>query len=161
MVTLKVFVKNKDKPMSLETIFSLCGALAMLGWLGLVVAPTTDLTRRLYPSLVAPVMLGVVYAYLMISFQGEAPAEGGFGTLEEVKALFSVDALLLAGWIHYLVFDLFIGAWILRDSQSHQINHFLVIPCLFFTLMAGPLGLLLYLVLRAIKGQTIEGQAIS
>jgi hypothetical protein len=98
-------------------------------------------------------MLGLVYAYLMISFQGEAPAEGGFGTLEEVKALFSVDALLLAGWIHYLVFDLFIGAWILRDSQSHQINHLLVIPCLFLTLMAGPIGLLLYLLLRAIKGQ--------
>ena len=74
MVTLKVFVKNKDKRMSLETMFSLCGALAMLGWLGLVVAPTTDITRRLYPSLVAPVMLGLVYAYLMISFQGEPPA---------------------------------------------------------------------------------------
>ena len=141
--------------MSLETIFSVCSGLAILGWLGLALAPKLDLTRRLYPSVVAPVMLGLVYAYLMISFQGEAPPEGGFGTLEEVKALFSIDALLLAGWIHYLAFDLFVGAWTLRDSQDHQINHFLILPCLFFTLMAGPVGLLLYLALRSLKGQRL------
>lgn len=141
--------------MSLETIFSLCSGLAMLGWLGLVLAPKSDLARRMYPSVVAPIMLGLVYGYLMISFQGDAPAEGGFGSLEEVKALFSIDALLLAGWIHYLAFDLFVGAWIVRDSPDHQINHFLLLPCLFFTLMAGPFGLLLYLGLRAAKGQRI------
>ena len=141
--------------MSLETIFSVCSGLAILGWLGLALAPKLDLTRRLYPSVVAPLMLGLVYAYLMISFQGEAPPEGGFGTLEEVKALFSIDALLLAGWIHYLAFDLFVGAWILRDSQDHQIHHFLILPCLFFTLMAGPVGLLLYLALRFLKGQRL------
>ena len=142
--------------MSLETIFSLCSVLAMLGWLGLAVAPKSDLTRRLYPSVVAPIMLGLVYAYLMFSVQGEGPAEGGFGTLEEVKALFSVDTLLLAGWIHYLAFDLFVGAWILRDSQEHQISHFLILPCLFFTLMAGPFGLLLYLGLRAALRSTAK-----
>lgn len=138
--------------MSLETIFSLCSGLAMIGWLGLVVVPKSEVTRHLYPSVVTPVMLGLVYTYLMVSFQGEAPAEGGFGTLEAVKALFGVDALLLAGWIHYLAFDLFVGAWIVRDSQTHQINHFLILPCLFFTLMAGPLGLMLYLGLRALRG---------
>ena len=138
--------------MSLETIFSLCSGLAMIGWLGLVVVPKSEVTRHVYPSVVTPVMLGLVYTYLMVSFQGEAPAEGGFGTLEAVKALFGVDALLLAGWIHYLAFDLFVGAWIVRDSQTHQINHFLILPCLFFTLMAGPLGLMLYLGLRALRG---------
>ena len=137
--------------MSLETIFSLCSGLAMIGWLGLVVVPKSEVTRHLYPSVLTPVMLGLVYTYLMVSFQGEAPAEGGFGTLEAVKALFGVDALLLAGWIHYLAFDLFVGAWIVRDSQTHQINHFLILPCLFFTLMAGPLGLMLYLGLRALR----------
>lgn len=137
--------------MSLETIFSLCSGLAMIGWLGLVVVPKSEVTRHLYPSVVTPVMLGLVYTYLMVSFQGEVPAEGGFGTLEAVKALFGVDALLLAGWIHYLAFDLFVGAWIVRDSQTHQINHFLILPCLFFTLMAGPLGLMLYLGLRVLR----------
>ena len=142
--------------MSLETIFSVCSGLAILGWLGLALAPKLDLTRRLYPSVVAPLMLGLMYAYLMISFQGEAPPEGGFGTLEEVKALFSIDALLLAGWIHYLAFDLFIGAWIVRDSQSHDLRHWLVIPCLFFTLMTGPFGLLIYLLLKRLSGKPLS-----
>ena len=97
----------------------------------------------------------------MFSFRGEAPAEGGFGTLAEVKALFRVDALLLAGWIHYLAFDLFVGAWIVRDSQTHDLRHLLVIPCLFFTLMAGPFGLLLYLGLRAVLRGTEKAQRVT
>ena len=99
--------------MALETIFSLCSGLAMVGWLGLVFLPKSPIARDRLPSVIIPILLGVTYAYLMFSFRGEAPAEGGFGTLAEVKALFSIDALLLAGWIHYLAFDLFVGAWIL------------------------------------------------
>ena len=135
--------------MDLEQIFSLCSGLAMLGWLGLALAPRLEFTRDTMPSLIIPVILGVTYAYLMFSFSGSASDEGGFGSLAEVKALFGVDALLLAGWIHYLAFDLFIGAWIVRDAQEEWISHWMVLPCLFFTLMAGPFGLLLYLALRA------------
>ena len=135
--------------MDLEHIFSLCSGLAMLGWLGLAVAPRLEFTRDTMPSLIIPIILGVTYAYLMFSFSGSASEDGGFGSLAEVKALFGVDALLLAGWIHYLAFDLFVGAWIVRDAQKEWISHWLVLPCLFFTLMAGPFGLLLYLVLRA------------
>jgi hypothetical protein len=137
--------------MSLEAIFSIASGLAMLGWLGLVFVPKWAPTRELIPSIVIPVMLALIYTFLMLSFRDQAPADGGFGTLAEVKALFTFDALLLAGWIHYLAFDLFVGAWIVRDSQVHQINHFLILPCLFFTLMAGPLGLLIYLVLRTVR----------
>ncbi|PDH35759.1 MAG: hypothetical protein CNF01_07940 [Halieaceae bacterium MED-G27] len=135
--------------MDLEQIFSFCSGLAMLGWLGLALAPRLEFTRDTMPSLIIPIILGVTYAYLMFSFSGSASEDGGFGSLAEVKALFGVDALLLAGWIHYLAFDLFVGAWIVRDAQKEWISHWLVLPCLFFTLMAGPFGLLLYLVLRA------------
>ena len=83
------------------------------------------------------------------------PAGGGFGTLASVKTLFGVDGLLLAGWIHYLAFDLFVGGWIVRDSQDHEISHVLVVPCLFFTLMTGPFGLLIYLGVRHTKRLTI------
>jgi hypothetical protein len=142
--------------MTLETIFSLCSGLAMLGWLGLVFVPKSTVARELLPSVIIPVLLGVTYAYLMFSFRGEAPADGGFGSLAEVKALFSVDALLLAGWIHYLAFDLFIGAWIVIDSQDREINHFLILPCLFFTLMTGPFGLLIYLLLKRLSGKPLS-----
>ena len=114
------------------------------------------MAKELLPSVIIPVLLGVTYTYLMFSFRGETPVEGGFGMLAEVKALFSVDGLLLAGWIHYLAFDLFIGAWIVRDSQSHDMRHWLVIPCLFSTLMTGPFGLLIYLLLKGLSGKPLS-----
>lgn len=141
--------------MDLEQIFSVCSGLAMLGWLGLALAPRLEFTRDTMPSLIIPIILGVTYAYLMFSFSGSASDDGGFGSLAEVKALFGVDALLLAGWIHYLAFDLFVGAWIVRDAQEEWISHWLVLPCLFFTLMAGPFGLLLYLGLRTVRQRTL------
>ena len=76
---------------------------------------------------------------------------GGFNSLEQVTALFQNKYIILAGWIHYLAFDLFIGSWEVRDSQQHAISHWLVIPCLILTFMAGPAGLLLYFIFKAAK----------
>ena len=64
--------------------------------------------------------------------------------------LFRNEWLVLAGWIHYLAFDLFVGAWEVRDSQDRGISHFLVIPCLLLTFFLGPIGLLLYFTVRSI-----------
>ena len=72
--------------------------------------------------------------------------------LEGVKQLFANDYILLAGWVHYLAFDLFIGAWEVRDARLVGISHWLVIPCLLFTFMLGPVGLGMYFVLRWNKG---------
>ena len=57
--------------------------------------------------------------------------------------------MLLAGWIHYLAFDLFIGGWETRDAVRNGIPHLLVIPCLLLTFMLGPIGLLAYFALRS------------
>jgi hypothetical protein len=82
--------------------------------------------------------------------------QGGFGTLDGVAALFSNKWLLLAGWIHYLAFDLFIGSWETRDAQSLGISHFIVIPCLVLTNMFGPAGLLLYFAVRTARTKALE-----
>ena len=131
-----------------EQLFSLCGAIAMIGWAGLVLAPRWTITRDWVAPTIAPLLIGVLYAYLMLANIDRAPAEGGFDSLAAVAALFSVQELLLAGWIHYLAFDLFVGAWEVRDAQSQGIHHLLVIPCLLATFMAGPAGLVLYWLLR-------------
>jgi hypothetical protein len=59
--------------------------------------------------------------------------------------------VLLAGWVHYLFFDLFVGSFEVRDAQRHAISHVILLPCLLFTFMLGPIGFLLYLVVRAVK----------
>ena len=69
----------------------------------------------------------------------------------EADERFQKRELLLAGWIHYLCFDLFIGAWEVRDSQANGIPHLVVIPCLIMTFMLGPIGLLFYFAIRTAK----------
>ena len=69
-------------------------------------------------------------------------------SLEGVMRLFASPWLVLAGWLHYLAFDLFVGAWLTRDASRNGIRHVLVVPCLIATLLAGPIGLGSYLVLR-------------
>ena len=132
-----------------ETIFSLCSNLAMLGWAGLILAPRWKVTRDYYAPIAAPLMIAVCYVWLMGGNFSSAPEGAGFGSLSAVTALFTVPELLLAGWIHYLAFDLFVGAWEIKDGQSNNIHHLLIVPCLIATLMAGPGGLLLYWLIKA------------
>jgi hypothetical protein len=92
---------------------------------------------------------------LILLFFGRA--EGGFGSLPEVMKLFTNEWAVLAGWIHYLAFDMFVGAWEVKDSQEQGVSHVLVIPCLVLTFLLGPIGFLLYHIIRrfAPKGAEI------
>ncbi|HVF44850.1 MAG TPA: ABA4-like family protein [Pyrinomonadaceae bacterium] len=133
--------------MSPEQIFSLCGALATAGWLLLVFLPRWRWTARLVCPVVIPTLLALVYLWLVATTFGRTP--GGFGSLAEVSLLFRNPRALLAGWIHYLAFDLFIGSWEVRDARRVGLRHLLVVPCLVLTFLFGPVGLLLYFALRA------------
>jgi hypothetical protein len=97
-------------------------------------------------------LLGALYAVLIAT--NIFGAAGGFGSLGDVARLFENPYLLLAGWVHYLAFDLFVGAWEVRDARRLQINHLIVVPCLLLTFMLGPVGLLLYLGVRGSLCQT-------
>ena len=136
--------------MTLDALFLFANASVMPAWLLLGVAPRWEWTHRIVHSLLYPAVLGTLYSvYAATSFLGSAAPEGGsFGSLGGVVELFSVPRLAFIGWVHYLVFDLFVGAWEARDAQRREIPHLLLLPCLFFTLMLGPLGLLLYLSIR-------------
>jgi ABA DEFICIENT 4-like len=127
--------------------FDMAGWIALPGWLLLAVVPRWRLTPLL-TACILPSILAVIYLVLIAANFGSA--EGDFGSLAGVKSLFQVDALLLAGWIHYLAFDLFVGSWEVRDARRQGIRHWWVLPCLVLTLMLGPVGLLTYWVLRSI-----------
>jgi hypothetical protein len=134
--------------MDVEQVFSIAGGLAAVGWLLLVVVPKRPLSLQV-ASVFLPLVLAVIYLYFIaMHMRG---AEGGFGSLADVARLFERRELLLAGWIHYLCFDLFIGAWEVRDSQRNGIPHLVVIPCLLMTFMLGPIGLLFYFLIRTAK----------
>ena len=135
--------------MSAELLFHWLGLLALSGWLILVIFPRKSWSAPLVSGVILPALLSVVYLVLIATHFGQA--HGDFNSLAGVASLFSDPYVLLAGWVHYLAFDLFIGSFEVRDSQRLGIPHFAMLPVLFFTFLLGPIGFLLYLVIRGVK----------
>lgn len=132
--------------MKAEQIFSIANTLALLSWIILLIAPRWKWTNKIILSGAIPLLLSAAYLVLIVLFFGKA--EGGFDSLSNVMKLFTNEWAVLAGWIHYLAFDLFVGSWEVKDSQAKGISHWLVIPCLILTFLFGPIGFLLYSILR-------------
>ena len=129
------------------TLFSICNFGVLPFWLLLVVAPGARITKALVHSPLVPTLLGLVYAVVLFGTPA-GPEEANMASLGGVAALFRIESVVLAGWVHYLIFDLFVGAWEVRDARRRGIPHIAVVPCLAGTLFAGPVGLMAYLGLR-------------
>jgi hypothetical protein len=141
--------------MNYETLYTILNLSVMPAWLLLAILPRAPITRALVHSGLYPLVLGVFYIVVMVMtlFFGMGAEGGGFSSAAGVSQLFSHPLGILVGWSHYLVFDLFVGAWQARDAQRRGVPHLALVPCLFFTLMLGPVGLLLYLVVRKLTGR--------
>ena len=74
-----------------------------------------------------------------------------FGSLTSVITLFTEENAVLAGWIHYLAFDLIVGMWMLDQNKELKINQLVMAPCLFLTFMLGPIGFLLFMIIKTIR----------
>jgi hypothetical protein len=131
--------------MTAEQLFSILNLLTMAAWLPLVFLPRARWATTVLP-VVMPVLLAVIYVVLAAATLPRS--EGGFSSLAGVRTLFDNPWALLAGWTHYLAFDLFIGGWEVRDAQQRRVPHLLVVPALVLTFLVGPAGLLFYLACR-------------
>ncbi|GAB3737471.1 ABA4-like family protein [Spirosoma lituiforme] len=142
--------------MSPEAVFSLASTIVLPQWLLMIVAPRWFMTQWLMKSYLIPVCLAIIYGLYL--FSGGPVDVGAFGTLAGVKQLFARggDGVMLAGWVHYLAFDLVVGTVLVRDSQEKAIPHWLVVLPLFFCFMLGPVGLLLYWLIRVVRTRTFK-----
>jgi hypothetical protein len=134
--------------MSPDSLFQIANPIALLGWVALICAPFAPRTADLIAALIIPLLMAVGYTALMLVQWSTAP--GGYDTLANVMALFTTPAIALAGWLHYLAFDLFLGAWITRTARAEAIAHLFVLPCLVLTFLFGPAGFLAFNALRAV-----------
>ncbi|GAB3026641.1 ABA4-like family protein [Spirosoma pulveris] len=141
--------------MSPETVFSLASTLVLPQWLLMIFAPRWILTKWLMNSYLIPVALAVIY--IIYLFSGSGVDFSAFGTLAGVKELFSKggNGVMLAGWVHYLAFDLVAGTVVVRDSQEKAIPHGLIVVPLFFCFMLGPAGFLLYWLIRLVRTRNL------
>ena len=129
-------------------LFSIANTIAMFTWIVLIIYPYSDRLRQIIIA-VPITLLGLAYAYLVISsFQMDTFND--FGSLEGVMSLFQNQSAVLAGWIHYLAFDLMVGLYISSNAQKVGINRWFILPSLLLTFMLGPMGLLSYLSLRTL-----------
>ena len=141
--------------MSPEAVFKLANMLVLPQWLLMAFAPHWIVTRWLMNTYVIPVCLAVIY--IVYLFGGGPIDFSAFGTLSGVKNLFSTggDGVMLAGWVHYLAFDLIAGSVIVRDAQEKAIPHWFVVIPLFCCFMLGPVGLLLYWLIRLVRTRSL------
>ena len=135
--------------MSPQQVFPIANAIAALSWITLAVFPGRPRVTRTITVTIVPSLFALLYTAIAVSLFWRTP--GGFSTLADVGMLFSNPWLLLAGWVHYLAFDLLIGSWEMEDARERGIPHLMVIPCLLLTFMFGPAGWLLYRIVRSVR----------
>ena len=138
---------------SLDQWFGWAGQAAMIGWLILIFLP-----RRLpyglgpvllaIPRFVIPFGISLLYAGFAMTYFFSVEG-GGFGSLDQVAVLLGKREMLLAGWVHYLAFDLFIGGWIAVEADKIGLNRIVQAPILLATFMLGPIGLAIFLTIKA------------
>ncbi len=139
--------------MDASLVFQIVNTIVLPAWIILIFFPKKSWRNPVIYSFAA--LMAILYAFYVITGLGDMDMES-FSKLEGIKAMFSSDVAVLTGWIHYLVFDLLVGNWVLNNSQKHSINHYVIIPCLILCFMFGPVGYLLYSVIKLAKSKTIK-----
>jgi Domain of unknown function (DUF4281) len=137
--------------MSPDTVFSVCNSIALLGWIILIFLPMWRSSDKFIIGVMVTLFAGIYTYYIIVNLS--AIDMKSFSTLKGLTGLFRNPLAVLIGWVHYLAFDLMAGIFIKKNSLKYGISHWLVVPCLLLTFMFGPIGLLLYLVIRSFTGK--------
>jgi hypothetical protein len=133
--------------MSAETAFQLVNLAVLPIWTTWIAAPRSRLAARLAANAAIFLLLCTLYAGLLGALLAGGGGEAGFG-FDALRAALATPLGFLAGWVHWLAFDLFVGAWIVRESRRLSVEPR---PYLVSTLLAGPLGLGAFLVRRTLR----------
>ncbi len=141
--------------MTASEVFSIANLIAMPMWVLMIFLPKWKVTQWLIKFKLIPLVLALIYAVYIIMTMLDGPALD-FGSMESVMELFKDDRALLAGWVHYLAFDLLIGMWMLDQNKQLKIHQIIMAPILLATFMLGPVGFLLFMIIRATKKQSHE-----
>ncbi|MDQ3144010.1 MAG: ABA4-like family protein [Pseudomonadota bacterium] len=142
--------------MTWDFLFGFTNSIALAGWLALALLPRGPkvMALVLYAGVA---ILCLIYAVLFVLLFGKlidpgqvagATGQGSFTSIEGIRRLFMTDGGIVVGWTHYLAFDLFVGLWIAKDADHKGFARLTQIPFLLATLIAGPIGLFLWLIIR-------------
>lgn len=134
--------------MNVSTLFQIANSTAMIAWLLLLIFPNWKYTKNfIVMGLIA--LLSVFYTFIILKGMNHFSPDS-FSTIENVQQLFQDKEALLAGWIHYLAFDLFVGLYIVENAPQFRIPRWLVSLILPVTFMFGPMGFLFFFLVKNI-----------
>ena len=139
-----------------DIIFFSSSLLVVPFWFLIIFLPFWRWTERILRSLWIIVPIALVYAALVLPNALSLIGDLANPTLDNIAVLLGTPQGATIGWIHFLAFDLFVGRWAYLDSRERGIAWWLVSPTLFFVLMFGPLGLILYLGVRTLAGRSAQ-----
>jgi len=140
--------------MDTNQLFTFVNTFAFLSWIPLIAAPYNPRIRNALFG-ISVVLLAALYALLFARFFDPSSMRS-FSTLDGLMSLFSSKEAVLVGWIHYLAFDLLTGLYVAQNAQKNALNPWIIRPLFLFIFMAGPIGFLLYTLVRTIVKRTYQ-----
>lgn len=146
----------------MQSVFLIANLVATVGWVLLLAAcliPRLRAPAFVVSGLAVPALLSIAYLGLLaMVLTTPQPQPMDMGSLDGVRALLATSQGAVTGWVHYLAFDLFIGAWIVRDAVARGLGAWWLPPILIATFIAGPVGLLAYLAIRTVRRGPAPGK---
>ena len=152
-------INNLLDMLSYENIYLIANWGVIPFWLLLIILPNHGLTNFFVHSIVVPLLLASAYGFVAYNIFLDGNILNSFqlyGGLNGLYSMFSEESFLLIFWLHFLALSLFLGSWILRDSQKYMVSKFLVIVSLILTYFTGPLGLIIYWFIRIFFSKKIS-----
>ena len=152
-------INNLLELLTYEDIYLVANWGVIPFWLLLIFVPNHQLTNFLAQSVIVPLLFAISYAFLSYNIYLDGNIFDGFelyNGLDGLYSMFSNEALLLVFWLHFLAISLFTGAWIVRDSKRYFIPKIITIPSLILTYFSGPIGLVIYWLIRIFFAKKIS-----
>jgi len=140
--------------MLVSEIFSICNLVILFGWLLLLILPKWKYTQAIILNGLL-VVFAIVYTFLLFQDINKISMDS-FSTLAKLKVLFQSDTAVAAGWVHYLVFDLFVGTYIVKKSLQIGLSRLAFSCILPFVFMSSPIGYLIFSIVKIIKTQSFN-----
>ena len=145
---------------TIETLYMWINLGVLPFWFILIVFPQSHLTRIFVTSIFPFLILSGVYIFILYkSYLIGYDLDGNFSLylgLSELSRLFEDHLYIMIFWTHFIAINLFIGGWIVKDSQKFSINKVLMAVPLIVTYLIGPIGLFLYWIIRIFYAKRIS-----
>ena len=121
-------------------------------WIMLIIIPNSKVTQILINSVILPLILSITYVYVIYqTILLDEPIFDIFKlylSLDNLYTVFATESFLLVFWLHFLTLNLFLGSWVSSDGVKHNMSRGLVSFPLILIYFTGPLGLVLYWIIR-------------